>query len=91
MFQLEMYKFIANSPNPHIIDCGANLGMSIIYYKQLYPEASIIAFEADEYIFSFLEKNVKSYEYKDAELINKAVWNCDDTLSFIAEGEQGEE
>jgi FkbM family methyltransferase len=89
LFQSEMYKFIANRSNPHIIDCGANLGMSIIYFKQLYPEASIIAFEADEYIFSFLKKNVESYEYKDVELINKAVWNCDDTLSFIVEGGAG--
>lgn len=89
LFQSEMYKFKANRPNPCIIDCGANLGMSIIYFKQLYPEASIIAFEADDYIFNFLQKNVNSFGYKDVELINKAVWNCDDTLSFIAEGGAG--
>jgi FkbM family methyltransferase len=89
LFQSEMYKFKASRPNPCIIDCGANLGMSIIYFKQLYPDASIIAFEADEHIFSFLEKNVKSFGYKDVELINKAVWNCDDILSFIVEGGAG--
>nr|WP_314897218.1 FkbM family methyltransferase [uncultured Flavobacterium sp.] len=89
LFQLEMYKFKASRPNPYIIDCGANLGMSVIYFKQLYPEASIIAFEADEYIFSFLEKNIKSYEYKDVELINKAVWDCEDALSFLVEGGAG--
>jgi FkbM family methyltransferase len=89
LFQSEMYKFKANSSNPHIIDCGANLGMSIIYFKQLYPNATIIAFEADDYIFNFLEKNIESFGYKDVELINKAVWNCDDTLSFIVEGGAG--
>lgn len=89
LFQSEMYKFKASRPNPCIIDCGANLGMSIIYFKQLYPDASIIAFEADDYIFSFLEKNVKSFGYKDVELINKAVWNNDKTLSFIVEGGAG--
>jgi FkbM family methyltransferase len=89
LFQLEMYKFKASRPNPRIIDCGANLGMSIIYFKQLYPNASIIAFEADEHIFSFLKKNVESFGYNDVELINKAVWNCDDTLSFIVEGGAG--
>lgn len=89
LFQSEMYKFKASRPNPCIIDCGANLGMSIIYFKQLYPDASIIAFEADNHIFSFLEKNVKSFGYKDVELINKAVWNNDETLSFIAEGGAG--
>jgi FkbM family methyltransferase len=89
LFQSEMYKFKASRPNPCIIDCGANLGMSVIYFKQLYPESSIIAFEADDHIFSFLEKNVKSFGYKDVELINKAVWNCDETLSFIVEGGAG--
>jgi FkbM family methyltransferase len=63
--------------------------MSIIYFKELYPQASIIAFEADDYIFGFLEKNIKSFEYKDVELINKAVWNCDSTLSFVVEGGAG--
>lgn len=89
LFQLEMYKFKANRPNPYIVDCGANLGMSIIYFKQLYPDASIIAFEADDHIFSFLEKNVESFGYEDVELINKAVWNSDETLSFIIEGGAG--
>lgn len=89
LFQSEMYKFKASRPNPNIIDCGANLGMSVIYFKELYPEASIIAFEADDYIFGFLEKNIKSFGYKDVQLINKAVWHCDDTQSFIVEGGAG--
>jgi FkbM family methyltransferase len=89
LFQSEMYKFKASRPNPCIIDCGANLGMSVIYFKQLYPQASIIAFEADDHIFSFLKKNIESFGFEDVELINKAVWNCDNTLSFIVEGGAG--
>ncbi len=89
LFVQEMYNFVAQRPNPYIIDCGANLGMSIIYFKQLYPDARIIAFEADEHIFSFLKKNVESFEFKDVELVNKAVWNKDDILSFIVEGGAG--
>lgn len=89
LFQSEMYKFKSSSSNPYIIDCGANLGMSVIYFKQLYPNATIIAFEADDYIFNFLEKNIESFGYTDVEIINKAVWNCDDTLSFIVEGGAG--
>lgn len=89
LFRLEMYKFIAKTPNPYIIDCGANLGMSIIYFKELYPEAKILAFEADDHIFNFLQKNMESYNYTDVELINKAVWNSDDILSFVAEGGAG--
>ena len=89
LFVQEMYNFLAKRTNPYIIDCGANLGMSIVYFKELYPEANIVAFEADEHVFSFLEKNVQSFGYKNVELVNKAVWNKDDVLSFIVEGGAG--
>jgi FkbM family methyltransferase len=64
--------------------------MSVIYFKSLYPDARIVAFEADPYIFSFLEKNIQSYNFKDVTLNNKAVWNTnDEVLSFLAEGGAG--
>jgi FkbM family methyltransferase len=89
LFKSEMYKFKAKRNNPYIIDCGANLGMSVIYFKELYPEARIVAFEADDYIFKFLEKNIESFKYKNVELVNKAVWNCNETRSFLVEGGAG--
>lgn len=89
LFHSEAYNFKANNKNPYIIDCGANLGMSVIYFKQLYPEASILAFEADESIFSFLEKNILSYKYNDVQLINKAVWESDGIIDFLEDGGAG--
>ncbi|GAB2778867.1 hypothetical protein GCM10010465_26880 [Actinomadura fibrosa] len=89
IFHWGVYKFQAENDEPYIIDCGANLGMSIIYFKKLYPKASITAFEADDYIFSFLEKNIKSFQYNDVELVNNAVWNKEEELSFFAEGGAG--
>jgi FkbM family methyltransferase len=89
LFVEEMYNFVAKRTNPYIIDCGANLGMSIIYFKENHPDAKIIAFEADEHIFSFLKRNVESFEYKDVDLVNKAVWNKDDVLTFLVEGGAG--
>ena len=37
------YHFTAANETPHIIDCGSNIGMSVIYFKMLYPEAEIVA------------------------------------------------
>ena len=51
LFRHETYKFLATKQAPKIIDCGTNIGMSIIYFKTLYPDASITAFEADPFIF----------------------------------------
>ena len=89
LFESQTYKFRAHGNSPLIIDCGANIGMSIIYFKELYPNASITAFEADGYIFGFLEKNMASFQYKNVELVNKAVWDCEETLSFLDEGGAG--
>ena len=66
------------------------MGMSVIYFKTLFPGCRILAFEADPYIFSFLEKNVQSFGLNDVTVINKAVWDKnDDVLSFLAEGGAG--
>ena len=89
LFISETYDFITNNPKPYIIDCGANLGMSIIYFKKLYPEAIVTAFEADEYIFSFLKKNIQSFNLENVEIINKAVWNEESVKDFWVEGGAG--
>lgn len=89
IFKNEVYRFLPGNSNPVIIDCGSNLGMSVIYFKELYPDASITAFEPDPYIFGFLKKNMESFGYANVELINKAVWIEDGTLSFLEEGGAG--
>jgi FkbM family methyltransferase len=89
LFNDKAYNFKSRNASPLIIDCGANLGMSIIYFKELYPAAKIIAFEADDYIFSFLQKNMGSFGCSDVELVNKAVWDCETELSFWPEGGAG--
>ena len=57
IFEQEIYKFEANVDNPYIIDCGTNIGSSIIYFKELYPNASIIGFEADPEVYKICKKN----------------------------------
>jgi len=90
LFEEEVYKFSSSSGNPYIIDCGSNMGMSIIYFKSIFPGSRIVAFEADPYVFSFLEKNIQSFGFTDVTINNKAVWNVnDEVLSFLAEGGAG--
>ena len=89
LFDKEPYLFKSEKKDPLIIDCGANLGMSIIYFKELYPEAEIIAFEADPYIYGFLEKNIASYHFSNVKIINKALWDKKEELFFYDEGGAG--
>src|SRR5579871_1502116 len=55
IFVDEIYKQQLSN-QPYIIDCGANIGLSIIYMKQHYPDANIVAFEPDEKISIFFQK-----------------------------------
>jgi FkbM family methyltransferase len=86
IFEREIYKFQSSRKAPLIVDCGANIGMSIIYFKKLYRNAEVIAFEPDKRIFGLLQKNVSSFHLNDVELINKGLWDKETTLNFEAEG-----
>jgi FkbM family methyltransferase len=96
LFIEEIYRFKSNSPRPVILDCGAHIGMSILFFKNLYPEASIVAFEPDTHNYELTKKNIENWKYKDVELVKKAVWinngiiqfnQLNDMGSSIVEGE----
>jgi FkbM family methyltransferase len=86
IFQREVYKFQTLSKRPHIIDAGANIGLSIIYFKRLYPNCSIVAYEPDSEIFSLLKRNIAAHRYEDVDLREAAAWVSDGHLEFFSEG-----
>lgn len=86
IFKTEIYKFKTDNPVPYIIDGGANIGLASIYFKKLYPNAEIVAFEPDPTIFKILEANINSYGFDRIKLIAKGLWNQETTLKFQIEG-----
>ena len=60
IFDKEIYKFKSDTNSPFIIDCGSNIGLSVIYFKKLFPQAKILTFEPDPEIFKVLEENLHS-------------------------------
>src|SRR5215475_2749877 len=58
IFENRVYHFDAWRSDPLIVDCGSNIGMSVLYYKQEHPLARIIAFEPDPAIFRYLQENI---------------------------------
>lgn len=73
-------------PDAYIIDCGANIGLSVIYFKQLVPNAKIVAFEPDEKNAELLKRNADSFDLQNVEIRQEAVWIDNTTLSFKSEG-----
>jgi FkbM family methyltransferase len=85
-FVREAYRFRARTETPLILDVGSNIGLSVIYFKKLYPKSRIVAFEPDPTIFAALSMNCESFGLEGVELVQKAVWDIETTLQFWQEG-----
>jgi len=85
VFKQQIYRFKAKNAQPIIIDGGANIGLSILYFKQLYPDSRIIAFEPDDKVFNTLEKNIYKSGFSNIELVKKALWTSETFLEFMSE------
>ena len=79
------YFFEADSPAPFILDCGSNIGMSVLYFKQLYAGCRIIAFEPDRQTFNVLQWNVQHNQLKNVELHNQAIYSTDGFIEFYSD------
>ncbi|EKD29072.1 MAG: methyltransferase FkbM family [uncultured bacterium] len=86
IFEKEIYKFKSENQQVLIIDCGANIGLSTIYFKMKYPDSYIYAFEPDIKIFSVLKKNIEKFNFNNVQLINKALWSSESSMFFMEEG-----
>jgi len=89
VFVSNEYYFQSAPKQPVIIDCGANIGMSVLYFKKLYPQSKIIAFEANPSAFKLLESNISDNKLLDIELHNTALYDKETNISFFAGDRQG--
>ena len=67
-----------------IVDAGANIGLSSIFYANKHPEARIIAIEPERWNFEMLTKNTKSYPNILA--VQGALWKENKTLNISDPG-----
>lgn len=86
LFERQIYRFAAPTDSPRIIDGGANVGLSVLYFKTLYPKSHVVAFEADPAIFAVLERNCRSCQLANVQLVNAALWAAGGVVPFLQEG-----
>lgn len=67
-------KLIQRSPKV-IVDAGANIGLSTLYFKTMFPSASVIAIEPEPSNFKALIENVKENQLVDVKVYEAALWN----------------
>lgn len=85
----KVYDLQCQSSRPLILDCGGNIGLSVLRFKQRFPHARIKVFEADPKICSVMKKNLESFDITDVEINNAAVWKENGEVSFASDGKDG--
>ncbi len=73
IFKDQIYYIDLQSNEPHILDVGSHIGLSIIYFKTLYRNSTIIGFEPNPNVFPLLKENIFLNNIQDVELHNIAL------------------
>lgn len=65
VFIQNAYAFNTPRKAPTIIDIGANIGLSVLYFKEVYPESTIVAIEPNPVAYNCLVKNIELNHLKN--------------------------
>ncbi|KOP26803.1 hypothetical protein AMR41_09050 [Hapalosiphon sp. MRB220] len=75
IFLFDEYSSLNDLQEPKlIIDAGANVGFSSVYFLNKYPNAHVIAVEPDDENFKLCEKNLSFYSER-VSLIKSGIWS----------------
>jgi len=61
--------------SPVIIDCGANIGVATLFFKYKYPNANLVAIEANSHAFEVLNKNIDKNGLNSVQAIHAVAGN----------------
>ena len=76
----EFYKkIILGKKIPLIIDCGANSGMAVRYFKETYDDAHVVGIEPDE---ANVKLAIKNNPYNKATLLRAAIGNSETKVTI---------
>ena len=78
------YDFVMKKAPRVIVDAGANIGLSSIYFANKYPESKIIAIEPENSNDEMLKNNVAPYS--NIVSLNAALWNENEEINLVDPG-----
>lgn len=87
IFHRHIYDIAVQSAAPTIVDCGGNIGLSVIRFKQQNPDAAITVYEADPQIADILETNIR--HLSKVKVVRSAVGAANGHVAFAPDGGEG--
>jgi FkbM family methyltransferase len=88
IFSEHCYYLELPDTSPRILDIGAHIGLTTLYFKRLFPNSTITAYEPHPESFRLLSRNVELNELKGVTLYALAVNTSSDPLILHAETDQ---
>jgi len=85
IFREKPYHFDTDKKEPFIIDAGSNVGIATLFFKQQYPDSTILCFEPDPEAFKLLQKNVTCNHLEKVKLINAALSHQEGEVNFFGQ------
>lgn len=89
IFEKQIYYFDSKKISPLIIDAGGYIGLSVLYFKSIYPQAHITVFEPDPNIFLVLKRNIEANNLKAVKLINAGLGKINISTDFYPDHSDG--
>jgi FkbM family methyltransferase len=77
------YYFSTQRRDPFIVDGGSNIGMSVLFFKALYPNARVLAFEPAERAHGLLVRNVEVNGLRDVDVRHAALGSESGSVPFF--------
>jgi FkbM family methyltransferase len=84
IFLKEEYSFSPYKSPRIIVDAGANIGLTSIYFANKYPEAKIISIEPEKSNYKLLKKNID--QYNNIVAYHAALWNKNEMINLVDPG-----
>lgn len=72
-----------------IFDCGANVGMSMMFFTYFYPRARVVAFEPHPEIYAILQQNIDENRLTQVKAVNVGLAAKEGTADFFVNEDKG--
>jgi FkbM family methyltransferase len=90
IFEKKIYHFDAKGKDkPFVIDGGGHIGVSVLYFKMIYPHARILVFEPDPTSLKYLKLNVIQNNITDVTIVEKGLFSEERKIRFVSDGSDG--
>lgn len=85
IWQERPYDFVSPSPTPTIVDAGAHIGLSTVFFLEQYPQAQIYALEPHPKNYACLERTIFENNLTNVTAVHAALWHEHTQLALHAD------